>query len=174
MGELRGEALEQAADFDSKIRSTLATQGVDTRGIKPSQLLNQSGEFIEEFNTWVPQTIADAVAETRQSRDFVKAAVGGSEFGTKLLDLFDSSTRFMKTTVTLPFPAYWTGNVMGDGLFRLFDGGFSAHDPGLTFEVGQTLLGKGGIRTSFGQTIDPSMFKRLLITRGLITQHRGT
>lgn len=117
--------------------------------------------------TYLPKSIADMYEDSVSRRDSIRAMLGNSEIGLKMLDLHDSSLNAMKKLVTLPFISYWSRNLFGDGLFRLMDGGIEALDPGHMAVTYNLLKGKESLLSASGQTYTPDLFKRIAKESGI-------
>lgn len=115
----------------------------------------------------MPVPIAEAMKENMATRDILRKALAGSDFGSKVLRMFDSSMGFLKRTVTLPFPSYWANNMLGDTFFRAMDGGLNALDPGLLVRTHDFLSGKTALKTKSGGYWTPESFIKLARQNGL-------
>lgn len=115
----------------------------------------------------VPVDIAKAVDENAAAYDSIRRFASGSKLGEATLKLLDSSTNFLKRANTLPWPGYWTQNLIGDTFFRALDGGLEALDPGLYARTGALLDGTGALRTKTGVVISPLELQKILRENGL-------
>jgi hypothetical protein len=188
INNVRGEGFAAALHDGSSsqaINNSIADMGETVRreaykiGERPRDSLHPEAIFNEvaavtkdldgkEFVLPVP--IAKGFDETVQARDFIKMAFGESELGRAMINSSDAAMDFLKKTVTLPFPAYWVRNLVGDSFFRLADGGLNAIRPGIYAETAG-LLEKGSagraVTLDNGQVLDAPTFQRILRENGI-------
>ncbi len=162
------------ADFGEEVSNISAAGGkrpIDS--LHPKELFNEAAAVTkdldgEEFVLPIP--IANGFDETVKARDFIKMAFGGSELGKAMLESSDAALDFLKKTVTIPFPAYWVRNLVGDQFFRLADGGLNAIAPGIYAETAG-LLEKGSnsraVTLNTGQVLDGPTFQKILRDNGI-------
>lgn len=162
------------ADFHDTV-GNISRRGGKTPvdSLHPETLFNEAASVTKDLDGKefiLPTPIANGFDETMQARDFIKTAFGGSELGRAMLDSSDAALDFLKKTVTIPFPAYWVRNLVGDQFFRLADGGLNAISPGVYAETAG-LLEKGGksrsVTLGSGQILDGPTFQKILRENGI-------
>ncbi len=138
-------------------------------------MIGENGEYVrtksgkikyESDNIILPKPIADAYKETIAARDLLKDKFGDSEIGRAFIKAGDAATGMFKKLVTLPFPAYWAQNFMGDR-FRQLMGPLQASDPGVMARTYSLLAGNSSITNTFGQVLDKATLDRIIKENGL-------
>lgn len=162
---------EEASEYARDIYTNLLSVGRrPTDWAAPKTILDEIGDAVKlpgsDKEVYVPKEVGRALRETIAGRDFLKNYLGGSEIGQRLLAVNDAATNFFKRFSTLPWPAYWSQNVIGDQLLKSMDGGFTAMNPGYIQKAHGILTGKHGIKTPYG-FITPRAFSDILQKNGL-------
>lgn len=151
------EAREATIDFSNHIDESLFAQGIEP--LSSSQFKAIKGELgrgveIDGKAYFLPNELADAVGETLAGKDYARGLFKDGSIGQKFIDLSDASVRWFKKFNTLPWPSYWTGNVVGDGLFRFMDGGINAMEPGVMGRLFKVLNGEATFTNKAGGVIN--------------------
>lgn len=125
---------------------------------------------------YLPKAVGDAYEETIAAKDLFKEKYGNSAIGKALVNATDTASSIFKKWVTIPFPAYWAQNVIGDR-FRQMTGGLSAMDPGVQARTYDVLAGKSAITNKAGQTLNRDSLERIIKQNGLnysVNDYLGT
>jgi len=161
------------ADMGEVVRRTAYKIKIRPKdSIHPEAIFNEVAGVTKKFNNEefvLPLPIAKGFDETVQARDFIKMAFGESELGRAMLESSDAALDFLKKTVTLPFPAYWIRNLVGDQFFRLADGSLVAIDPGLYAQTAGLLdvAKPRAVTLDNGQILDAPTFQKILRENGI-------
>lgn len=161
---------EHASVFHQKTTEELWAAGVkplDNR--MPREGLGELGEKIElksGGSMFLPKPIADAYKETLAARDILKDALGTSAFGSAMLSAMDNTTGFFKRFVTLPWPAYWAQNFVGDRFNQAMQG-LHAIAPGLHARTYSVLKGESAIKSATGMVLNKPMLEKVIKQFGL-------
>lgn len=144
----------------------------------PDPDLGELGESVTVGNkqTFLPKAIADSYKETVASRDILKDKLKDSPFLSATLGLMDHATSIMRKAVTLPWPAYWGQNLIGDR-FRQVMNGIHGMDPGVPARVYSVLKGESSIVNKYGVKIGKQELDRAIKEFGLnytFADHIGT
>lgn len=158
------------ADFNDYMHKTMWSNGYRPKdGQLPDALLGEIGREVDipgGGKMFLPAPIADAFKETVAARDLFKEKFGGTALGNALVKASDSTTAMFKKFVTLPFPAYWMQNFMGDR-FRQMMGGLHAMDPGVSARTYSLLKGDSSIKSAAGQLLDKPTIERIIKENGM-------
>jgi len=149
----------------------LKLKAVGVKSLKdsiPDALMGQIGTFNKTINKWVPNEISRAVEDTVKARDYIKDFFvrNNSEAGQAFLDVADWSLNQWKSWVTLPFPGYWSQNMMGDTFFRMADQGWGALDPTSFVETYEVLKGARPLITKDGRSYNQNFIKEMMKQEG--------
>lgn len=160
---------EMGADVQQKVHEELWNAGskpLDT--LLPQGVLGEIGDVVEHNGQKLvlPKPMADGLKETFAARDILKDSLGSSTFGRAVLSGMDHTTNFFKKALTLPWPAYWGQNLIGDR-FRQAMQGLHAMDPGLISKTHDLLAGKSTIRSINGSFLDKATLEKVIKQFGL-------
>lgn len=184
--EQHGDINKFFSDFDGtvkQIHENVIAQGLSNKHLDHIQSFgewNASGiikvptikngkQVMEEVV--LPKDIADAMNDMMNRVDLLRkhAKPGGAL--DHILQTSDTITNWAKRIFTVPWPAYWSQNVVGDSLLRFADGGLAAIEPGLMARTMSVLDGTGEIVTRTGQRIPAETFLKLLRESGTTFSH---
>lgn len=162
---------ELSAEFGAKVHFEQWLSGSKPLDAKlPMEYLGELGEKVKipggKEEVFLPKEIARAFRETTAAKDMVKEWFGGSEIGKAMLGVLDYGTNLFKRVNTLPWPAYWGQNLIGDR-YRQLTAGAAAMDPGIHARTWNVLSGKGAIKTRSGQIIDKPTLQRVMKQFGI-------
>ena len=168
-------ATRAVKDFTHKVDETLYSVGM--RPLDESMFSSVKGELgrivkkgsLGGETLVLPDEIGRAVEETLAAKDYLREAASsiGGEFGEKLLGQVDAATRFFKKMTTLPWPSYWSGNLIGDGFLRFMDGGINAMDPGIMERMYKLLSGSSSFTNQAGGVLTKEIFEKALAEGGI-------
>lgn len=169
--DLNSGAIEDMAAYVRNIHANMFAVSSRPQDLSvPNSILGEIADKVTIPGTkeelFVPKELGRAIRETLAGRDFLKNAAGKSEISQRLLGVSDQAVNFFKRMVTLPFPAYWAQNAIGDQFFKLMDGGFTAMDPGYLQKAHSALSGRAAIKTPYG-VITPDVFTKTLRENGI-------
>lgn len=171
---------EDAADVMQKTNQELWTSGTKPLdNLLPQQLLGEVGELVEGpkgYKAFLPKPIADAFKETVASRDILRDTIGNTPFGRSLLGGADHTMSMFKKIVTLPFPAYWGQNFLGDRFNQLMQGP-EAMSPGLMSRTYNLLNGRSSVKSANGLTLDKPTLEKIIKEMGMsysVNDYLGT
>lgn len=158
------------ADFNDYMHKTMWSNGYRPKdGMLPDAILGEIGKEIDipgGGKMYLPTQVADAYKETVAARDLFKEKFGNTAIGRALVNGADTATGFFKKFVTVPFPAYWAQNFMGDR-FRQVMGGLNAMDPGVQARTYSLLAGNSVVKNKAGQMLDRSTIERIIKENGM-------
>lgn len=155
-----------ASDFEQKINMELNAAGKSPLDkMVPQGSLGEIGEKVKipggTQEVWMPKAVADAFRETVAGKDIVKEALSGSAFGRATLSVLDHAQATFKKFSTLPFPAYWGQNFLGDRFNQAMQG-VHAYDPGIMARTFSLLSGKTAIKSPNGFVMDRPALVRIM------------
>lgn len=128
------------------------------------EVVGPGGEKVRHV---LPVEIGKALEENLKTKDLLKDALQGSDFGRAALRLMDGTTDMFKRWNTLPWPGYWAQNMFGDSIQRWIDGGISALDPGTMSKTYELLDKSDAVLDLGGKQITGKAFKEFLKRSGL-------
>lgn len=159
-----------ASDFEQKVHQDMWASGdKPLDNLIPQEALGEIGSKVSipgGGEMFLPKPIADSFKETIAARDILKDAVGSSSFGKASLKALDHVTSAFKKMVTLPFPAYWAQNMLGDRFMQAMQGAH-AMDPGLFARAHAVLSGKSAITSANGIRLDKPALEKIIKQLGL-------
>lgn len=162
---------QSASDFQNKIHQELWAAGQKPLdNLLPQEALSELGQKVRipggKEEIFLPKPIADSFNETIAARDILKDAAGKSAFGKAALKVLDHTSSFFKKMVTLPFPAYWAQNYLGDRFNQAMQG-IHAVNPGIFARTHSLLSGKSAIKSATGQLLDKPTMDRIIKQFGM-------
>lgn len=159
-----------SAAFSQKVREELFLAGTKPKdNMLPDAFLGELGEKVAipgGGEMFLPKPIAQSFKETVAARDILKDTLGASPFGKASLKVLDHGTSFFKKMVTLPFPAYWGQNFLGDR-FRQAMLGVHAYNPGIFARTKSVLDGKSAVVSKNGLRMDKPALERAIREMGM-------
>lgn len=123
---------------------------------------------------YVPDAVGQAMDEVLARKDLLREMFKGSELGEKFVDAVDGVTSTFKRWVTLPWPAYWSQNTIGDNLLRVADGGIMALDPNLGVRTIGLMNDQMSVRLANGALLDGKSFKEILQKHSIALRAKDT
>ena len=161
---------DSAAQFQQKVHEELWAGGAKPAdSLIPQQALGEIGEKVAipgGGEMFLPKPIADSFRETIAAKDVLKEALSGTSFGKATLSVLDHATSFFKKMVTLPFPAYWAQNFLGDRFNQVMQG-VHAIDPGIFARTHSVLSGKSAIKSANGLMLDKPTLDNIIKQFGM-------
>jgi hypothetical protein len=177
-GILKG-AEDLPLDEQMQLADVLARHGDDMlnrakgMGINVNRPINMKvfgdpGTVVTHFGKeyYLSPTVKDAIEQIAQRRDGIKEFASKNPVTEKLLGVADSMNSWAKRLVTLPWPAYWNQNLIGDGLRRMADRGMGVFNLASYKETHDVLAGKAALKTPSGP-MTTAQIKEILESSGI-------
>lgn len=160
--------IEALQGVQNETRAKAFAMGLKPDAWVPLTTFGEPGVYKQFGNKemYLPPTVARAIDDILEKRGPVEKFVQGSPIAEKLLKMSDTFVGWMKKSVTLPWPAYWSQNVIGDGVRRMLDQAIGVVNPGTYAELSAVLNGEAALKVPWG-VISPQQFQEILKTYGV-------
>ena len=159
-----------SATLSQKVREEMfAAGGKPLDNWLPDGFLGELGEKVPMpggGEMYLPKPIADSYRETVAARDILKDTLGTTAFGKATIKSLDHASSWFKKMVTLPWPAYWMQNFIGDRFNQAMQG-IHAYNPGIFARAKSVLSGESAVISPTGMRLDRNALERVVKDMGL-------
>ena len=169
--QMRKDYVRFLEQFNAQVDPAFYASGVRpaTYGL-PKVLQGEMGDPIKPLGKpgepiIVPHAIANLYRETVTARDHFRQLFPG-EAGQRIVNGMDTLTKWSKTLVTKPWPAYWATQVVGNGFMAAMDG-LHNMKPGMWKRTYDVVYKKGGITGPNGVVYDNATLKHAFKQLGI-------
>ncbi len=162
------KVIDALRDITNETRVKAMALGLKPDATVPLSIFGEAAvkRSLKGKDYWLSPTVARAVDDVLEKQGPIERLAANNELFSKMLKASDTTVNWFKGMVTIPWPAYWSQNILGDGLRRALNQSIGVANPASYAEIHSVLNGTASLVTPLGK-ITPEMFHTILRDYGV-------